>query len=410
MSNNIIIKNSSLRGEITIPPSKSFAHRAVICASLAKGTSTIAPIDLSSDINATIHGCMALGAEISYNSHTKALTIDGSHTGSTKRTEINCSESGSTLRFMIPVAAALGADASFTGEGRLPGRPIDVYANLLPKHGLNCRYSGSLPFHTSGNLTSGTYCLPGNVSSQFISGLLFALPLCSGNSDIILTTPLESESYVNITIEVLKSFGVSVTTTNGGYHIKGGQTYQPCSYAVEGDWSQAAFFISAGAINSNISIAGLNKASVQGDARCLEIFKSMGADVQFENDTLVCRHNHLNPIELDASDIPDLVPIIAVTAACCNGTSRIYGAGRLRYKESDRLAAISENMHRLGCDVSETDDGLIINSKGEFHGGQIDGFNDHRIVMSFAIAALWASDDIVISDYTAINKSYPGFL
>ena len=133
--------------------------------------------------------------------------------------------------------------------------------------------------------------------------------------------------------------------------------------------------------------------------------------MQFENDTLVCRHNHLNPIELDASDIPDLVPIIAVTAACCNGTSRIYGAGRLRYKESDRLAAISENMHRLGCDVSETDDGLIINSKGEFHGGSNRRiFNDHRIVMSFAIAALWASDDIVISDYTAINKSYPGFL
>ena len=404
---SVIISPSTLNGSITLPPSKSYAHRAVICASLAPGKSVVSPIELSDDIKATISACRALGAEISISGNT--LYIDGSNIGNTCETVIDCFESGSTLRFMIPIAAALSSKITFTGRGRLPIRPMDIYTDMLPKHGVRCHSESGLPLSIEGSLTSGEYDVAGNVSSQFITGLLFSLPICDGDSKIILTSPLQSIDYVKMTISVLSEFGIIISETDYGYFIKGNQSYKAHDYTVEGDWSQAAFFMAAGIINSEIQINGLNQNSVQGDRRALDIFKKFGGNVNFENGALICKKSVLRPTEIDAENIPDLVPVLAVTAAYCQGSTHIYNASRLRLKESDRIVSTSGNLKLMGCSVKEQPDGMIINGSGILKAATLSGYNDHRIVMAFSIAALSAHGEVKISDAQSINKSYPDF-
>ncbi len=394
-------------GEVFAPPSKSDVHRAIICAALSKGKCTISPVALSNDIKATI-GCVeALGASAEIKDG--VLTIDGTNIFENKTATLDCGESGSTLRFFIPVATLGGVETEFIGHGRLPERPIGIFTDELPKHGVECQTEGGLPLKVSGKLTSGRFEIPGNVSSQFITGLLFALPLLDGDSDIVLTSPLESVGYINMTIRTMAEFGVVVTKTDYGWHINGSQAYIPHNYTTDGDWSQAAFFLVSGAIDGEITVKNLNQNSAQGDKKIAEIIAEFGAEVEQSADCVRVKSRAMRAITIDASQIPDLVPVLAVCATFAEGKTRIINAERLRIKESDRLKSTAELINSLGGAVTETADGLEITGVKSLKGGEADGYNDHRIVMSCAVCATRLSGEIVCSDAMSINKSYPNF-
>lgn len=393
---------SRLIGRIKAPSSKSFSHRMLIAAALADGVSEVSNISTSNDIDATVDALTALGAKIYREGGTYTVM------GIKKPAEsavINCRESGSTLRFIIPIAAALGCESEFHGSGKLPERPITPYIREMGKNGVTIvRQEGVMPFTMSGRLTGGEYLLEGDVSSQFITGLLFALPLCSGDSVIKLTSKLESKPYADMTISALKTFGIKVEETadeNGypQYFIKGGQKYTPADCAVEGDYSQAAFFFTANALGSEITVDNLDPNSVQGDKKILEIMEEIGYN----------KLERLKPFSVDVSDIPDLVPILTVLGSFTDGVCRITGAKRLKIKESDRLLAISEALNSIGGKVICGDDFLEIHPVESFHGGKVLGCNDHRIVMAAAIASTASDGEIVITDAEAVTKSYPDF-
>ena len=404
---SVRISPSVLHGTVSVPPSKSAAHRAVICGALSRGKSIIAPIEESNDFKATIECMKRLGADINLSG--KILTVDGSNIFNNKKAELDCGESGSTLRFLIPVAAAGGIETVFTGRGKLPERPIGVYTDCLPQKGVSCITEGGLPLNTAGQLQSGVYEVPGNVSSQFITGLMLALPLLPGDSDIILTSPLQSAGYIDMTRDIMKSFGVTVDVTDKGWHIPGGQSYCPQNFTVEGDWSQAAFFMTAAALGGTITIDNLSMSSCQGDKACVEIYRRLGASVEEKDGNIIISPGKLRGLTIDARDIPDMVPALSAAAALAEGTTVIKGAARLRIKECDRLRAMTDGLGRLGADITETEDGLIINGVPELSGGKAEGYNDHRIVMSLAAAAVKSRGDIIISDMESINKSYPSF-
>ncbi len=407
---NIIIRPSLLRGTVSVPPSKSAAHRAIICAALSDGRSVIRPVSMSEDMTATI-GCMKdLGAKITRDGDT--LTVDGLFRSGCTREEkpvLDCGESGSTLRFLIPVAAALGVPARFVGRGRLPKRPIGVLTDCLPLHGTECITQGGLPLDIAGQLESDVFEIPGNVSSQFITGLLLSLPLLKGGGRIRLTSPAQSVGYIAMTIKTMKDFGVEVEETPDGWLVPGGQRYISRDCSVEGDWSQAAFFMTAAALGGSVTIDNLDMDSAQGDKACVDIYRRFGADIRVSGTSVTINPGSLRGIELNAADIPDMVPALAVTAALSDGTTIITGAERLRIKECDRLAAMTEGLSRLGADIRETPDGLLIKGVKRLTGGLVEGYNDHRIVMSFAVAGAGCDGDIVITDRESIRKSYPDF-
>lgn len=391
---NICIKPSVLNGTLSIPASKSCAHRAVICAALADGTSKLSGITMSKDIEATINSMTALGASFEIDGDT--LVVNGIKKAISGISEIDCNESGSTLRFVLPIAAALGIDSIFHGKGRLPQRPIDIYKRELSRHGVTFR-TENMPYEISGKLSGGVYEIEGNVSSQFITGLLFALPLADEDSEIIMTSRLESKPYVDITVDILERFGISVIETENSFIIKGGQRYTPYDEQVEGDYSQAAFFFAANALGSHVDIQNLKSDSVQGDKAIIDIIKN------------TITNGKIKSYRADCSDIPDLVPILSVLGAYGSEASVIYNAERLRIKESDRLAACADMLNNLGGKVTVTPDGLNIKPTSGLHGGVVDSFGDHRIVMAAAIAALCCDGDVIIKGAEAAEKSYPRF-
>lgn len=394
-------------GTVNVPPSKSAVHRAIICAAMANGVSRISPVALSNDIKATIGCIKALGADAVLENN--VLTVDGTNMYKNKTALLDCGESGSTLRFFIPIAAVGNINATFVGKGKLPQRPIGIFTEALPKAGTVCKTEGGLPLEIKGQLKSGIFKIPGNVSSQFITGLLLALPILEGDSEIVLTSPLESVGYIAMTIRTMKQFGVNIQATEKGWHIKGGQSYKTCDYTTDGDWSQAAFFMVLGAVSGKVTVKGVAKDSTQGDKKCAEILARFGAKVtQLDNEVTV-EKGELKAITIDASQIPDLVPVLSVCAAFAEGTTRIINAERLRIKECDRLKATAELLNNLGGKVKELSDGLEITGVSSLKGGNVNGYNDHRIVMSAAVCAARSDEDITATFAMSINKSYPDF-
>lgn len=404
---SITLTPGKLSGEITIEPSKSIAHRAIICAALAKGKSIISPIHLSEDIRATVLCVRALASDADF--YENQLYMDGSHIFEESHCLLDCRESGSTLRFMLPIAAVAGIPCRFIGKGRLPSRPIGTIIKLLKEHGVQCNREDGLPLDIEGKLTSGEFKLEGNISSQYITGLMFALPLLEGNSKIILTTDLQSAGYIDLTIDVLKSFGIEIKAIENGWKIKGGQEYQPNDYIIEGDWSQAAFYLAAAALGSELKIKGLNIQSKQGDRRALDIFRKFGVDITIDGDIIYAKGDKLTAQDIDASQIPDLVPAIAVAASVADGTTCITGAERLKIKESDRLKSTTDMINSLGGQCEITNDGLIIKGVKKLHGGTVNSYSDHRIVMAAAIASTICEQPVTILEPGAVNKSYPDF-
>lgn len=394
-------------GTVNVPPSKSDVHRAIICAAMANGVSRISPVALSNDIKATIGCIKALGADAVLENN--VLTVDGTNMYKNKTALLDCGESGSTLRFFIPIAAVGNINATFVGKGKLPQRPIGIFTEALPKAGTVCKTEGGLPLEIKGQLKSGIFEIPGNVSSQFITGLLLALPILEGDSEIVLTSPLESVGYIAMTIRTMKQFGVNIQATEKGWHIKGGQSYKTCDYTTDGDWSQAAFFMVLGAVSGKVTVKGVAKDSTQGDKKCAEILARFGAKVtQLDNEVTV-EKGELKAITIDASQIPDLVPVLSVCAAFAEGTTKIINAERLKIKECDRLKATAELLNNLGGKVKELSDGLEITGVSSLKGGNVNGYNDHRIVMSAAVCAARSDEDITATFAMSINKSYPNF-
>lgn len=390
---DIRITPSFLSGKVEVPASKSCAHRALICASLAHGTSVISGVNMSKDIEATINAMTALGAHFKVDG--SMLTVTGIES-CPQKAEIDCCESGSTLRFVIPVAAALGVESTFAGKGRLPQRPIDIFKRELSKNGVRF-ISSEMPYVISGKLIGGRYEIEGDISSQFVTGLIFALPLLEENSEIVLTSHLESRPYVDITIDILRRYGISINENKNGFLIKGGQRYTPHDEKIEGDFSQAAFFYVANALGADIDLGNLNENSVQGDRKILEILGH------------VCHDGHIGSFRADCSDIPDLVPILTVLGAFGSDESVIYNAKRLKIKESNRLETSAALVNSLGGNAEITDDGLIIHPTGKMHGGEVNSFGDHRIVMAAAVAAAAVDGDVTIRGAEAAEKSYPDF-
>lgn len=400
-----IIQPTQLNGKITAITSKSDAHRLLICAALAESSTRITMRGTSDDINVTISCLRALGAEIT-------VDPDGVLVTPIKEVppapQLDCMESGSTLRFLLPVAAALGANTKFVGRGRLPERPVGELTAQLRAHGVTVS-SDKLPLEISGRLTGGDFTLPGNVSSQFVTGLLLALPLCGGGI-VKLTTQLESAPYVDITCADMKRFGVSVAKCESSFTVSPGQEYRSPGIAhAEGDWSGAAFFLAAGALSGEVAVSGLNPDSPQGDMAVVDILRKFGADITVSGSDVTARHTgKLRACDIDVSEIPDLLPVLAVVAAAAEGTTVFTGGSRLRLKESDRIASTAAMIRSLGGTAEERPDGLEVTGSA-LSGGCVDSFGDHRIAMSAAVAATVCRRNVEITNPMCVSKSYPDF-
>ncbi len=404
---NVNCTPANITGKIKAISSKSDAHRLLICAALSENETKIHCNVMSKDIAATVNCLKSMGAEIVVDD--EVITVIPRNFN--KTANLDCGESGSTLRFLMPVISALGIDATINGHGRLPYRPISPLKEEMEKKGVVFHTDNKFPLHLSGRLQSGEYEIVGNISSQFITGLLFALPLLNGDSEIRLIPPVESKSYLDITISALRKFGIKIEEKENLYIIKGNQKYaSPKELWVDGDWSNSSFFLCAGALNENgVTVTGLNINSPQGDKRILNVLESMGANVQIKGDEITVKKKELKGIVVDASDIPDAVPIISVVAVMCEGETRIINAGRLRIKESDRIKSVVEMLSSVGAKVKETDEGMIIQGGKSLSGGIVEGYNDHRIVMSASILSSHCESSVTITDAEAVEKSYPDF-
>jgi len=321
-----------------------------------------------------------------------------------------CGESGSTLRFLLPVVGALGVKAVFHMEGRLPERPLAPLDGELTAHGMMLRKEKDL-LYCEGQLTAGEYTLPGNVSSQYISGLLMAMPLMAGESRLLVTGKWESAAYVSLTENALKDSRISFEKENACYRVSGGQTFSlGADCTVEGDWSNAAFWLCAGALlEGGLTVTGLRMDSAQGDKEVLEILKRFGANVEEREEGIFVSRRELQGITFSAAAIPDLVPVLSVVAAAAKGETRIEEAGRLRIKESDRLQSTCEMLRRLGADAEELPEGLVIRGGKELAGGTVSAWGDHRIAMSAAVAAILCRGSVTVEGSEAVEKSYPDF-
>lgn len=403
-------------GVVSAIPSKSAAHRLLLCAALGQGETVLVCEKESQDIAATVRCLTALGANITRRDggyHVVPLDRAALRQDKTPRL-LDCGESGSTLRFLLPVVCALGVTGSFQLAGRLAQRPMEPLSTQLRQHGcVITPHPEENRLDFSGSLTPGAFTLPGNVSSQFISGLLFALPLLSEESHLTVTGPTESVGYLHLTLQALARFSVHPTPTETGWTIAPTPYRGEATVTVEGDWSNAAPWLCMGVLGgTGLTVTGLDPDSLQGDKGICRVLQTLGGQIT-QTGTACTATPGTPPTEtervIDARDIPDLVPVLSAVAAVTPGTTRITGAARLRIKESDRLTTTRETLNALGGTVTETEDGLVIHGNPHLTGGTVDAQGDHRIAMLAAVASVVSQTEITLTGAQAIQKSYPGF-
>lgn len=396
-------------GNVVIPPSKSIAHRAIICACLADGESVISNIDYSDDMYATISAMESVGAKIT--KHKDFLTIKGIN-NQIKLVEpiIDCIESGSTLRFLIPLFSLSNELTTFIGHNRLLYRPQTIYQKLFDERSLYFSHTTDR-IEVNGAINAGEYQLDGDVSSQFITGLLFTLPLLKEDSIIKINPPFESKSYVDLTLQTLADFGVHLEFSDDlTLSIKGNQRFKACDYRVEGDFSQFAFFAALGAINGDIKCLGMRHDSLQGDKEILDILKRMGTKIEAIENGYHVQKSPLVSTQIDLSNCPDLGPILCVLASYASGETHIFNAGRLRLKESDRIASMEEELRKFSVQISSTEDELTIIGQNHLTcQSELFAHKDHRIAMSLSIASIGSKTSTILNGAESVNKSYPGF-
>lgn len=422
-----------LKGRLDALPSKSHAHRVLIAQKLARMQSAADAEALNADGSP--------GSEIPTFSKDIEATKNCLAQLDSGSPRLNCIESGSTMRFMLPVAMALRDEAVFIGTGKLPSRPISPLKEEMERNG--CTFSPGTPAADAadipngfseictirGRLQPGTYRLAGNVSSQFITGLLFALPLLDGDSTLELTTALESAGYVDLTLDVLRDFGIMIDERRSPegfniYVINGSQRYtEPADVTVQGDWSNAAFWLACGALGGDVTLDGVDMTSSQRDKEFADILMQMGAHLEVSScgtsmdstsatgglSSIRCTGNGLSAADIDVAQIPDLVPVLATVMALADGTSEITHAERLRIKESDRIFTVHDFLSKLGADITDEGSGLSVRGKRTLSGGEVYGHNDHRIVMAAAVASCGCTGPVIIRGAEAVNKSYPDF-
>ena len=409
---NITIRPAPLVGTVRVPSSKSMTHREIIAAALAKGETEVTGVTWSEDIEATVRILSLFGAAIEKKEGKEGITL--SIRGGLAKQEgllhADAGESGSTLRFLIPLGLSSGNHVVYTGRGRLSERPLTPYYDMFDRKQISYYTQGGLPLEVQGTLPGGAYELPGDVSSQFFTGLLFALPLADEDSTLRSTTPLESKSYVDMTLDTLSRHGITIHEKEEGlYEIPGRQHYQTGTFAVEGDYSQAAFWLTAALAGGTIALTGLSNTSLQGDRAIVTLLKDMGGHIEKKEGRLLAEKSSLHGITMDAENVPDLVPAFAALAAVSEGVTEIIHAGRVRLKECDRLHAMAVELTKLGAEVEEKPEGLVIRGKPVLSGGTVSSWNDHRIAMALASITPKLTGPLTIEGAESVKKSYPRF-
>lgn len=412
---NLKIYPSKLRGKLRIPPSKSITHRAIICAALADGKSELKNIAYSDDINATIKAMESLGAN--FEKSEDKLIVYGNEAFKKKEDKIikiDCCESGSTIRFLLPILTLFGGEYLLSTKGRLLDRPMSPYYEIFDKEGIDYRRKEkTLEIKIEKRLSSHSFNMRADISSQFISGMMFMLPLLKHDSEIIISGNMESKGYIDLTIDCLKSFGINIVNNNyKSFYIEGNQRYISRDYYVEGDYSQLAFFAVANALGNQVEIEGIEKDSLQGDKKILEIVEKFGAKIYFLESTreLKILEGARRAYSFNGSQIPDIVPVISLLAALSDGKTEIKDISRLKIKESDRLKAVYTELDKLGANIEMGEDFLIIRGVKKLSGGvEVDSYKDHRIAMMLAIAATVCEKEIVLENAEVVSKSYPDF-
>ena len=406
---NVIIKPSKLTGDVIIPPSKSLSHRAIIAASLAKGKSTITNVLFSKDILATIDAMEACGAKIT--KYEDSLEIYGIEKVIRNKSIIDANESGSTIRFMIPIALTNNEPITFVGHNNLVNRPLDVFYEIFDNQNIEYKREDNkyLPLYVNGGLKPGKYNIRGDISSQFITGLLYALPLLNGDSEIIITTNLESKGYIDLTLDILNMYGIEIINDNyERFIIKGNQSYKPCDYEIEGDYSQSAFFLVADMLGANINLLAMREDSYQGDKKIIDDIKSFGGNVSFDNKILKA-NGMPKGTTIDFSQSPDLGPALTVLAALSDGHSSFINAKRLRIKECDRITCMADELNKIGCIVKENPDGMEIDGVKDINPIEFDSHNDHRVAMALSMICLVSKKEFKILNAECVSKSYPNY-
>lgn len=403
---NLRLKPRIENSVITLPPSKSIAHRMLICAAFAQGKTRIQNISFSEDIEATIRALRAFGVTIEKLSF-DTVCVTGMQTFHVPNEPVDCGESGSTLRFLITIAALMEKPVTFVGQGRLLLRPQETYQNLFQKKGVLFSHTAE-KITVCGPLQAGKYYIKGNLSSQFATGLLFALSRLEQPSEIIVEPPFTSASYVALTVDAMRAFGVDVQQDGNHFFIHTAQKYQAGLQMIEGDWSQAAFFAVVGSVRGNVRIAGLRLDSVQGDRVLLDILKRCGAKIQIENEMIFFEKSPLFATEIDLADCPDLGPALMALALFCEGTTKFYHTERLRIKESDRVLAMKSEIEKMGGKVICGKDEVFI-TKSSLHTAILDSHHDHRIAMAMAAVSMASGIPITMHNADAVKKSYQNF-
>lgn len=398
---------TKVHGEVCVPPSKSYAHRALIALALSRGKGVVRPVDLSMDVMATLKCLEDLGVDFFIRE--KEIHMDARSFGIRRDRVLKPEESGSTLRFFIPITLLFDEVYEFRGSTNLMKRPLTVYEELFQDLDVTLYRDSMESLVVKGKLMPGDFSMRGDVSSQFISGMLFVLPLLPGDSSLTVTGTLESAGYVAMTLKVMEDFGVYVVREGNTFFIKGNQQYTPRDYEVEGDYSQGAFFMAAAALAGELEIHGLTHDSIQGDQEIVRILEKMGADIRRIDGGYHVRKSPLKGIEVEISDIPDLTPVLGLLMALSEGGGRLKNCRRLRYKESNRIESTIEFLRSLGGKAVLEGDDIVVAGQEELQGGVVDAYHDHRIVMASAIASLRCKEPVTILGYEAVNKSYPEF-